>query len=69
MNNVYSLTPSFVPYIGYSLFISCFKCVINESNQERVEQATCFDIMGPPRELMLLLMVISESNGSYIQSH
>jgi hypothetical protein len=63
MNNACSLTPSFVPYIGYLLFISCLKCVNNESNQERVKQATCFDIMDPPRELMLLIMVILESNG------
>jgi hypothetical protein len=69
MNNACALTPSFVPYIGYLLFISCLKCVINESIRERVKQATCFDIMGPPRKLMLLKMVILESNGSYNQSH
>jgi hypothetical protein len=69
MNNVCSLTPSFAPYIGYLFFISCLKCVINESNQEKVKQATYFDIMGPPKELMFLLMVRLESNGSCIQSH
>ncbi len=56
MSNACSLTPSFVPYIGCLFYISCLECIINESNWEKVKQATCFDITGPPKKLMLLLM-------------